>query len=100
MTSTKRKTATIDRYHCYGTPNHHLSVSYRSKVLRWSTHDKDGYWTGNAYADMVDYGKESIDAAKRHAINHGFTHVKFTGEWPKGGKPKGGKISTVKGVTE
>jgi beta-mannanase len=84
------RTATVTRYHCYGTPQHHLSVSYRGETLRWATHDPQGYYTGNAYADMVDYGQESIEAAKDHARKQGFTHIRFAGEWRT--KPRGGKL--------
>lgn len=84
------KTATIERYHCFGTPNHHLKVTYKGHTLRWSNHDAKGYYLGETWADMVDYGAESIVAARGHAKKHGFTHVKFTGDWKN--KPRGGKV--------
>ena len=88
----KRKTATIERYHCYGTVNHHLRVYYRGKTLKWANRDPEGYYLGESWADMVDYGQESIDAARQHAKRQGFSHVKFTGEWSHARKPKGGKL--------
>jgi hypothetical protein len=39
---------------------------------------------------MVDYGQESIEAAKSHARKQGFTHIRFAGEWRN--KPRGGKL--------
>lgn len=83
-----RKTATIDRYHCWGTPRHHLRVAYMGRTLQWRDTSSPGL--SFAYADMVDYGAESIEAAKAHAKRQGFTHVRFTGDWSV--KPRGGKL--------
>ena len=80
-TSNHRRTATIVRYHCYGTPRHHLSVCYLGEVLRWAVRDADGYHQGHATADMVHNGEQSIEAAKDIARKQGFTHVKFDGDW-------------------
>lgn len=83
----KRHTATIERYHCYGTRHHHLRVTYRGKTLQWS----EGLTS--AWADMVDYGQESIDAAKGHARKQGFTHCRFVGDWTNYRSPqRGGKL--------
>ena len=91
-TTSNRRTATITRYHCYGTPRHHLSVSYLGQRLRWTVRDADGYYKGNAIADMVHNGDESIEAAKNIARKQGFTHVKFDGDWPNARKPRNGKL--------
>ena len=81
------KTATIERYHIYGTMNHGLCVTYRGRVLHWT--ENGGY---SVYADAPDWGQESIDAMRKHALNHGFTHCRFVGDWSKARKPVGGKL--------
>lgn len=73
------KTATIERYHCYGTPNHHIRVTYRGNVLRWRDSASPGL--SFAMADTVDRGSETIGAMIEHARRHGFTHARFTGDW-------------------
>jgi len=81
------KTATIERYHVFGTMRHNIRVTYRGNVLTWVTSDP---WTRH-YADASFYGQESIDAMRQHAKRAGFSHVRFVGDWDKWTKPKGGK---------
>lgn len=101
----KIKTATIERYHVWGTSHHHLRVTYKGKTLNWW---KDG---AHVYADMLDYGNESIDACMEHAKRQGFNRVRFVGDWrnpPNGGMltfafhlywmPEGKFIGTVRAV--
>lgn len=80
------KTATIERYHVYGTRNYMLRVMYRGLVLRWW---EKGY---SVHANMLDCGRESIEAAKQHARNQGFTHCRFVGDWSYSTKPRGGAL--------
>ena len=91
----KRRTATIERYHCYGTPRHHLRVTYRGRVLRWRDASSPGLCF--AMADAPDWGAESLQAMKAHARRHGFTHVRIVGDWSGRTKPRGGSL---KGATE
>ena len=84
------KTATIERWHCYGTPNHHLYVTYKGRPLQWRDPNFPGL--SFAFAVMVDYGAESIEACKAHARRMGFTHVRFAGEWNLNNMPRGGKL--------
>lgn len=84
------RTATIERYHRFGTPRHHLRVIYRGRVLWW----RDG--AGSAIADAPDYGAESLAAMREHARKHGFTHVRIAGDWQGRTKPKGGKLQIPK----
>ena len=88
----KRFTATIERYHCYGTPHHWLHVHYRGRVLNWSLRDADGYYQGQAYADARDDGPEVLQAMRQHAARMGFTHVRIAGDWSGRTKPKGGRL--------
>lgn len=80
------KTATIERYHVYGTPRHNLRLTYRGKTVRW----RDGI--AEVWADAPHYGVESIDAFRAHAKRQGFTHVRIAGDWSKSAKPSGGKL--------
>lgn len=75
------KTATIERYHLYGTCHHHLRVLYRGSVLNWTMRDAQGYYQGQAYADAMDVGAETVNAMIGHASRNGFTHVRFAGDW-------------------
>ena len=80
----KRRTATIERYHLFGTPYDNIRVTYRGYTLCWR---KDIY---HVFAHARYYGHESIDAMKQHARRQGFTHVRFVG-WTTD-KPKDGKL--------
>lgn len=83
---TKTRTATIERYHCFGTPRYHLRVTYKGELLRWRSGGM------SVVADAVDYGNETFMAMWAHARNHGFTHVRVAGDWTGRTKPRGGKI--------
>lgn len=87
-----KRTATIERYHCYGTPHHWLNVHYRGKVLNWATHREDGSYEGQAYADARHDGPDVMEAMRQHAKRKGFTHVRIVGDWAGFTKPKGGKL--------
>jgi len=52
------KTATIERYHLYGTMRHMICARYRGDILFW--------WTNGhrVFADAPFYGQDSIDAMK------------------------------------
>ena len=82
----KRKTATIERYHIFGTMRHGIRALYRGVTLRW--HEK-GY---SVRADAPYYGTESSDAMRQHAKRLGFTHCRFIGDWSKAAKPRGGAL--------
>lgn len=81
-----RKTATIERCHCYGTPRFYFCLTYRGRVC--------SYWqTGHiVYCQTMADDLESLQAMKDHARKQGFTHVKFSGDWDKRTKPQGGKL--------
>lgn len=83
----KTKTATIERYHCYGTPRYHIRVTYCGRTINWAE--------GNStvYADWVD-GSQDADIANARAVakRFGFTHVRFVGDWERRTKPQGGKV--------
>lgn len=82
----KRKTATIERYRCRGTPRYHLRLTYRGLTLNYW---QSGY---SLWHDCVHYGDDSIEALKDAARKRGFTHVRFTGDWTCARKPKGGAL--------
>jgi hypothetical protein len=78
----KRKTATIARLPIYGTPYHALNLMYRGYCI-WQEIDRCG----------IDAGKISPrDELARVAKIEGFTHWRFTGDWHKRTKPRGGSI--------
>lgn len=87
----KRRTATIERYHCYGTPRLHLRVTYQGRVLRWRDASSPGL--SFAMADAEDRGAETLDAMRAHARRHGFTHVRIVGDWFGRTKPRGGSLT-------
>ena len=82
----KRKTATIERYPVFGTWRYELRLMYRGRVVN--------YWTaGYARFLIVQHLEPSdITAARGIAKTHNFTHVKFTGDWDRMTKPRGGKL--------
>lgn len=79
------KTATIERYHVWGTPRHNIRVTYRGKTLN--------HWEGltHSYADMPD-SPEAREHCKAYALRQGFDMVRYVGDWSKTTKPKGGKL--------
>jgi hypothetical protein len=87
-----KRTATIERYHCFGTPHHWLQVHYRGKVLNWSARRPDGSYEGQTYADARHDGDDVLAAMRAHAKRMGFTHVRITGDWQGRTKPNGGAL--------
>lgn len=88
-----RKTATIERYHVYGTSRYELRVTYRGRVIRW----QEGMTT--CMAILQDYPARDCDGqpvdvnmARLHAMRQGFTHVRIAGDWTKRTKPAGGAV--------
>ena len=63
-----------------------LSVHYRGHVLRW----REGI--ADVWAIVQDGYPDSIEIARQHAKRQRFTHVRFTGDWTKRTKPRGGKL--------
>ena len=87
-----KRTATIERYHCYGTSNHHLRTLYRGNVLDWAAYRPDGSYEGYAYADARHDGNDVLQAMRDRAKCLGFTHVRIAGDWQGCTKPKGGAL--------
>ena len=71
------KTATIERYHVYGTHWYSLSLRYRGLPIG---------------KDEIHIGASDIEALRARARSHGFTHVKYAGDWAKKTKPRNGKL--------
>jgi hypothetical protein len=92
-----RKTATIERYHCYGTPNHHVAAYYRGKRVSYSDYS-GGYWNGVVVLDAVHtfgVAQQSLLHNWRQRLKGlGFTHWRFVGDWGPSGlnKPQDGKL--------
>lgn len=82
------KTAVAERTAVFGTHNYMLGVHYRGRLLRWSV----GSPPITAYANFLYLGVESEEHARNIARKRGFTHIRFTGDWTKRTKPKGGKL--------
>ncbi len=73
---TVRKTATIERYHMYGTRHHALKITYR----------------GYTRHEVIDHGEDSIVLLLNVARVRGYTHAKFVGDWARRTKPKNGAL--------
>jgi hypothetical protein len=87
----KRQTITLERYHCYGTPRHHLRLTYRGRTLHWWEQTDTG--PASVYADAADlHAPDQIDAMRAMAKRHGFSHLRITGDWSRRDKPRGGLI--------
>ncbi len=71
-----RKTATIERYHMYGTRHYSLKMTYK----------------GYTWHEVTDHGNDSTEKLLTLARNRGFTHVKFVGNWDRRTKPKNGSL--------
>jgi hypothetical protein len=82
-----RKTATIERYHVYGTPNYCVALFYQGRELtpkesprsvlhRWIPGDSEGVTELTALAARL-----------------GFTHVRYVGNWERQTKPRDGELS-------
>lgn len=83
-----RKTAIAERWPVHGTHNYTLGVRYRGRLLCWV----NGSPPTKVYASFLYCGAESEEWARKIAREHGFTHIRFTGDWTKRTKPKGGKL--------
>ena len=77
-----KRTATIQRYHVYGTPNHCLAMFYRDKEIT----PRRVAWS---LPDWIPDDAAGIEQMRQHAKALGFTHVRFTG-WRN--NPKNGKL--------
>jgi hypothetical protein len=97
MTNPTRRTATVERYHVYGTMRYELRVMYRGRVLRWSI--------GNGSTAMAIVQNDptqqpnigwlcpvDVFACRAHAKRMGFTHVRFVGDWERRTKPVNGAL--------
>lgn len=82
-----RKTATIERFHMYGTPRYCLHLLYRGSVVQWSEGNGVTGYAQTAYDDA-----EALQAMRDTARRFGFTHVRIAGDWQGRTKPKGGKL--------
>ena len=84
-----RRTVTLERYHCYGTPRHHLRLTYRGRTLHWWDQTDTG--PASVYADACDFHQQDqIDAMRATAKRQGFTHLRVVGDWSRRNKPRGG----------
>jgi len=93
-----RKTATIERYHVYGTPRHELRVTYRGEFINWWETSPEGAHV-HAYAIVQDDptkdwdgGPVDVNMCRLYAKRMGFTHVRIVGDWDRRTKPAGGKL--------
>lgn len=73
------KTATLERYHCFGTPNHHIRLTYRGETLHWRDMESPGL--SFAFADCPHFGTAEVNVMIDRVRRFGFTHIKFTGDW-------------------
>lgn len=86
-----KRTVTLERYPCYGTPRHHLRLTYRGLTLHWWEQTETG--PASVYADACDlHAQDQIDAMRLTAKKQGFTHLRVVGDWSRSTKPKGGKL--------
>lgn len=87
------KTATIERYHVWGTPNHCVALWYRGEEL---TPLEDG---STVRRQWIPDDVQGVERLRQVAINLGFTHVRYTGEWGRK-HPKKQKLLAPRGMTE
>lgn len=86
----KRKTATIERYHVYGTRDSYMArVMYRGRVL---SHWQSGYCSAAHFPAPGGFPYEWEEIARNHAKRHGCTHVRFIGNFQGVRKPRGGRL--------
>jgi hypothetical protein len=89
-------TATIERYHVWGTHRHELRVMHRGRVVSWYeglTHVLAIVQDDPTQARDVGWlVSTDVHACRLHAKRQGFTHVRFAGDWSKRTKPKDGKL--------
>lgn len=93
----KRRTVTIELYHCYGTPNYHLHALHQGHVVSYSQYEGE-YWKGTVHLDAPHWfgvDQDNLLREWRERLKRlGFTHWRFTGDWGirTDAKPKGGKL--------
>jgi hypothetical protein len=86
-----RKTVTLERYHCYGTPRHHIRLTYRGVTLHWWEQTDTG--PASVYADAADHHDSwQIAAMRATAKKQGFTHLRIAGDWSQRAKVSGGAL--------
>jgi hypothetical protein len=81
-----RRTATIERYHLYGTSRMVVRLMYRGSTVNWH----EGL--NHVFAQAAFDDAEAIEQMKTYARKQGFTHVKYEGDWTNRTKPAGGKL--------
>lgn len=83
------KTATIERYHVFGTSRHNQSLTYNGSTLH--------YWSDgqSVYVQAPCYGIETIKELSKRAYQRGFTHIRFCGDWSGYNVPKTIKIPSI-----
>lgn len=83
----KTKTATIERYHIWGTRgNYQARVMYRGRVVQ--------FWE-SGYCVRLDFPANDSDwaqVARSNAKRAGFTAVRFVGDFSHSAKPSGGQL--------
>lgn len=75
------KTATLERYHVWGTPNHCLALFYRNEEL--TPRENPALPGHRALPAWIRDDDAGIAQLVSHARSLGFTHVKFEGDWSK-----------------
>jgi len=80
------KTATIERYHVWGTPNHCFAMFYRENELT-PTHSPTC-----PTPQWIPDDEQGRVRLLRLAHMRGFTHIRYAGDWDKRTKPHGGLI--------
>ena len=87
-----RKTATIERYHIFGTMRHMIRVTYRGRPLTWW---ENGY---SVHAHCEHHGPTEVEYMRDHARRHGFTHARIVGDWDHRTKPTGGALHKARAL--
>lgn len=82
----KRRTATIERYHVWGTPHYCLGLFYRGEELTPKVSP------GSLLAEWIPADDAGRERLRTLAKAQGFTHVRFTGDWSWPFPPRGGKL--------
>jgi len=81
----KTKTATIERAPIWGTPYHSVNLLYLGYNL-WQEIDRGFIEPSGLTPSIRELARFALLPA------NGFTHWKFTGDWEKRTKPRGGSI--------
>lgn len=85
-----KTTATIERYHVYGTPNYCVALFHRGS--EYTPKERDAHGHASTQAQWIPADAEGVELLRQHAKSLGFTHVRFAGDWSKQTKPAGGKL--------